>query len=46
MRILLKILFAPIIAFLVSSVGLSMAAAWLLGKVQGLWYWIQDLIYG
>ena len=35
-----------VIAFLVSPVGLPMAAAWLIGKVQGLRYWIQDLIYG
>lgn len=35
-----------IIAFLVSPVGLPMAAAWLIGKVQDFKYWIQDGIYG
>lgn len=35
-----------VIAFLVSPLGLPMAAAWLLGKVQDFRYWIQDLIYG
>lgn len=35
-----------VIAFLVSPVGLPMAAAWLLSKVQGFKYFIQDLIYG
>lgn len=35
-----------VIAFLVSPMGLPMAAAWLLSKVQDLRYWIQDLIYG
>ncbi|MCH3972759.1 MAG: CD1845 family protein [Oscillospiraceae bacterium] len=35
-----------VIAFLVSPMGLPMAAAWLLAKVQDLRYWIQDLIYG
>lgn len=35
-----------VIAFLVSPVGLPMAAAWLLSKVQELRYWIQDGIYG
>ncbi|MDD3231570.1 MAG: CD1845 family protein [Oscillospiraceae bacterium] len=35
-----------VIAFLVSPVGLPMAAAWLLSKVQDLRYWIQDMIYG
>lgn len=34
-----------VIAFLVSPLGLPMAAAWLLGKVQDLRYWIQDCIY-
>ncbi len=34
-----------IIAFLVSPIGLPMAAAWLLGKVQDLRYAIQDCIY-
>lgn len=35
-----------VIAFLVSPVGLPMAAAWLIGKVQDFKYWIQDGIYG
>lgn len=35
-----------VIAFLVSPVGLPMAAAWMLSKVQELRYWIQDGIYG
>lgn len=35
-----------VIAFLVSPVGLPMAAAWLLGKMQDFRYWIQDGIYG
>lgn len=35
-----------VIAFLVSPMGLPMAAAWLLGKIQGLRYAIQDRIYG
>ena len=35
-----------VIAFLISPVGLPMAAAWLLGKVQDLRYAIQDRIYG
>ena len=34
-----------VIAFLVSPVGLPMAAAWLLGKIQDLRYAIQDRIY-
>ena len=35
-----------VIAFLVSPVGLPMAAAWLVGKVQNLRYAIQDAVYG
>lgn len=35
-----------VIAFLVSPVGLPIAAAWLLGKVQDLRYMIQDAVYG
>lgn len=35
-----------VIAFLVSPVGLPMAAAWLVGKVQDLRYAIQDAVYG
>ena len=34
-----------VIAFLISPMGLPPAAAWLLVKVQGLWYAIQDRIY-
>ena len=35
-----------VIAFLVSPLGLPMAAAWLVGKVQDLQYAIQDAVYG
>lgn len=35
-----------VIALLVSPVGLPMAAAWFLGKIQDLRYAIQDWIYG
>src|SRR5699024_3635071 len=35
-----------VMAFLVSPVGLPMAAAWLVGKVQDLRYAIQDAVYG
>ena len=35
-----------VIAFLVSPMGLPMAAAWLLGKLQDLRYAIQDRVYG
>ena len=35
-----------VIAFLVSPVGLPMAAVWLVGKVQDLRYVIQDAVYG
>ena len=35
-----------VIAFLVSPLGLPMAAAWLVGKVQDLRYMIQDAVYG
>ena len=34
-----------VIAFLVSPVGIPMAAAWLLGKVQAVRYAIQDWVY-
>lgn len=34
------------IAFLVSPLGLPMAAVWLVGKVQDLRYAIQDAVYG
>lgn len=35
-----------ILAFLVSPLGLPMLAAWLLGRIQGLRYLIQDKVYG
>ena len=35
-----------VIAFLISPMGLPMAAAWLLGKIQDLRYAIQGRIYG
>ena len=35
-----------VIAFLVSPMGLPMAAAWMLGKIQNLRYAIQDRVYG
>lgn len=35
-----------VIAFLVSPMGLPMATAWLVGKVQDLRYAIQDAVYG
>ena len=35
-----------VIAFMVSPLGLPMAAAWLVGKVQDLRYMIQDAVYG
>lgn len=35
-----------VIAFLISPLGLPMAAAWLLGKIQDLRYAIQNRIYG
>ena len=35
-----------VFAFLISPVGLPMIAAWLLGKIQGLRYFIQNKIYG
>ena len=35
-----------VIAFLVSPLGLPMAAAWLVGKVQDLRFAIQDAVYG
>ena len=34
------------IAFLISPMGLPLAAIWLLGKVQDLKYTIQDRVYG
>ena len=35
-----------ILAFLVSPFGLPAAALWLLGKVQGVRYFIQERVYG
>ena len=35
-----------VIAFLISPMGLPLAAIWLLGKVQDLKYAIQDWMYG
>ena len=35
-----------VIAFLVSPLGLPMAAAWLVSKVQDLRFAIQDAVYG
>ena len=35
-----------VIAFLISPMGLPLAAIWLLGKVQDLKFVIQDWVYG
>ena len=35
-----------VMAFLISPMGLPLAAIWLLGKVQGLKFAIQDWVYG
>ena len=35
-----------VIAFLISPMGLPLAAIWLLGKVQNLKFAIQDWMYG
>ena len=35
-----------VMAFLISPMGLPLAAIWLLGKVQDLKFAIQDLVYG
>ena len=35
-----------VIAFLISPMGLPLAAIWLLGKVQNLKFAIQDWVYG
>lgn len=35
-----------VIAFLISPMGLPLAAIWLLGKVQSLKFAIQDKVYG
>lgn len=37
---------ALVMAFLISSFGLPMAAFWLLGKLQGLKFAIWDWVYG
>ena len=34
------------LAFLVSPVGLPMAAAWMIGQMQRFRYFVQDAIYG
>ena len=35
-----------VIAFLVSPIGLPMAAAWTIGQMQRFRYFVQDAIYG
>lgn len=35
-----------VFAFLISPVGLPMLAAWMLGQMQRLRYFIQDTVYG
>ena len=35
-----------VMAFLISPMGLPLAAIWLLGKVQSLKFAIQDMVYG
>ena len=35
-----------VMAFLISPMGLPLAAIWLLGKVQSLKFAIQELVYG
>lgn len=35
-----------VMAFLISPVGIPIAAAWLIGKIQDLRYAIQDRVYG
>ena len=35
-----------VIAFLVSPIGLPMLAAWMLGQIQRVRYFIQDAVYG
>ena len=34
-----------IIAYLISPIGLPMAAAWLLGRMQSLRYLVQDIVH-
>ena len=40
------ITYSPVMAFLISPMGLPLAAIWLLGKVQSLKFAIQDWVYG
>lgn len=35
-----------VIAFLVSPIGLPMAAAWTIGQMQRFRYFVQDAVYG
>ena len=35
-----------VMAFLISPMGLPLAAIWLMGKVQSLKFAIQELVYG
>jgi hypothetical protein len=35
-----------LMAFLISPVGLPMAAAWILGQMQRLRYFVQEAVYG
>ena len=35
-----------VIAFLVSPIGLPMAAAWMIGQMQRFRYFVQDAVYG
>ena len=35
-----------VIAFLVSPIGLPMAAAWMIGLMQRFRYFVQDAVYG
>ncbi len=35
-----------VFAFLISPVGLPMAAAWMIGQMQRFRYFVQDAIYG
>lgn len=50
MRLLMKVIFSPVIllvlAFLAGPLGIPMAAAWLVGKIQDLRYTLQDRVYG
>ena len=44
--ILIRPMILLVIAFLISPMGLPLAAIWLLGKVQDLKFAIQDWMYG